>query len=328
MVDCHGQAGARLAPILSLLAFGLPVLALGSSLGGIDLEAALGAELVTAGTAILLLHARHFWPRSGPASRNRPCSCRTRLSASGGILPFPELRGSTRDLPATIPELVLYLSNPFCATFAPRSCRSAWALSASRPSSSSSRSSFRSFSFAWRAGGCGRRSFPRPAGRGDREQARRPARLVDYIPGPSLDSQPRALARMASQAAVALDRPVLDRLRHHLHTREPLHSGLFYHVWGHDLLSSGIHVVAARVNAWEVSIGLLLLSVSAATSLAEERDRGGLDVIMATPLETREIVWGKWWGTFAMVPRLAILPIWVTCAPGQRWSPMVFSDWS
>ena len=71
-------------------------------------------------------------------------------------------------------------------------------------------------------------------------------------------------------------------------------------------------MIAARVNAWEVSIGLLLLSVSAATSLAEERDRGSLDVIMTTPLETREIVWGKWWGTFAMVPRLAILPIWVS----------------
>ena len=33
---------------------------------------------------------------------------------------------------------------------------------------------------------------------------------------------------------------------------------------------------------------------------------------MTTPLTTREIVWGKWWGTFAMVPRLAILPIWVS----------------
>src|SRR5262249_22641873 len=46
-----GKLGARLAPVLSLLACGLPVLALGSFLGGIDLEAALGAELATAGTA-------------------------------------------------------------------------------------------------------------------------------------------------------------------------------------------------------------------------------------------------------------------------------------
>ena len=48
-----GKLGARLAPVLSLLAIGLPVLAVGSFLGGIDLEAAVGAELVTAGTAVL-----------------------------------------------------------------------------------------------------------------------------------------------------------------------------------------------------------------------------------------------------------------------------------
>src|SRR3954451_8927345 len=69
--------------------------------------------------------------------------------------------------------------------------------------------------------------------------------------------------------------------------------------------------MAAQVNAWGGAIGLLLLSVSAAMTLAEERDRGSLDIIMATPLPTSTIVWGKWWGTFAMVPRLAILPIWV-----------------
>ena len=85
-----------------------------------------------------------------------------------------------------------------------------------------------------------------------------------------------------------------------------------YYVWGHTMDRRGMHIIAAHVNAWEVSIGLLLLSISAATSLAEERDRGSLDVIMTTPLTTREIVWGKWWGTFAMVPRLAILPIWVS----------------
>src|SRR3954451_19079348 len=70
--------------------------------------------------------------------------------------------------------------------------------------------------------------------------------------------------------------------------------------------------MAAQVNAWGGAIGLLLLSVSAAMTLAEERDRGSLDIIMATPLPTSTIVWGKWWGTFAMVPRLAILPIWVS----------------
>jgi hypothetical protein len=31
-------------------------------------------------------------------------------------------------------------------------------------------------------------------------------------------------------------------------------------------------------------------------------------------LPSRTILWGKWWGTFAMVPRLSILPIWVCIA--------------
>jgi ABC-type transport system involved in multi-copper enzyme maturation permease subunit len=63
------------------------------------------------------------------------------------------------------------------------------------------------------------------------------------------------------------------------------------------------------VNALQVSIGLLFLSVIAATSMAEERVRGSLDVLLTTPLETREIVLGKWLGTYRLVPPLAILPV-------------------
>src|SRR5262249_15116590 len=40
----------------------------------------------------------------------------------------------------------------------------------------------------------------------------------------------------------------------------------------------------------------------------EERQRGSLDVLLATPLSTRSIVLGKWWGTFRLVPLLAICP--------------------
>jgi hypothetical protein len=67
-------------------------------------------------------------------------------------------------------------------------------------------------------------------------------------------------------------------------------------------------VVGAYVNAIQVFVGLLLLSVTAATSLAEERIRGGLDVVMATPLSAGQIVLGKWLGTFRKVPPLVVLP--------------------
>jgi ABC-type transport system involved in multi-copper enzyme maturation permease subunit len=68
-------------------------------------------------------------------------------------------------------------------------------------------------------------------------------------------------------------------------------------------------------------VGLLLLSVSAATSLAEERVRGSLDVLMTTPLSTRQIVLGKWLGSFRRVPLLAVLPVLVLffgSGPGVR----------
>jgi ABC-type transport system involved in multi-copper enzyme maturation permease subunit len=54
----------------------------------------------------------------------------------------------------------------------------------------------------------------------------------------------------------------------------------------------------AIMSMFQVALGLLLLSVGAATSLAEERVRGSLDVLLCTPLSTHSILAGKWWGSF------------------------------
>jgi ABC-type transport system involved in multi-copper enzyme maturation permease subunit len=54
--------------------------------------------------------------------------------------------------------------------------------------------------------------------------------------------------------------------------------------------------------------GLLMLSVVAPTSMSEERQRGSLDVLVTTPLSTPAILLAKWWGTFRLVPLLAIGP--------------------
>jgi hypothetical protein len=71
----------------------------------------------------------------------------------------------------------------------------------------------------------------------------------------------------------------------------------------------------AWVNGLQVSIGLLLLSVAATTSLGEERAHGSLDLLLITPLSTRQIVMGKWLGAYRMVPLLAIMPaILIGCA--------------
>ena len=146
---------------------------------------------------------------------------------------------------------------------------------------------------------------------------------MDYIPGPSLDANPvlwrewhrkrpsRWTGRFWTAYAIVSTLASLYVL------------GFYYHVWGHDLISSGIHVVAAKVNAWEVSIGLLLLSVSAATSLAEERDRGSLDVIMATPLDDPRDRLGQVVGYVRDGPSAGD-PADLGLGRARRWSPMAF----
>jgi ABC-type transport system involved in multi-copper enzyme maturation permease subunit len=89
--------------------------------------------------------------------------------------------------------------------------------------------------------------------------------------------------------------------------------------------ASGPSATAAWVNGLQVAVGMLILSVSAATSMAEERVRGSLDVLMSTPLTTREIVLGKWLGSFRVVPALAVLPALVilgSAIPQRRWPSM------
>ena len=73
-----------------------------------------------------------------------------------------------------------------------------------------------------------------------------------------------------------------------------------------DHLEDGIQLTLI-FNCLEVGLGLLLVSLSAPTALAEERVRGSLDVLLTTPLTTRSIVSGKWWAMYRVVPRLVIL---------------------
>ena len=79
--------------------------------------------------------------------------------------------------------------------------------------------------------------------------------------------------------------------------------------------------MAAFVNAFTFSVGLALVSITSVTSLQEERARGSLDVLMTTPLPTRSIVWGKWWGAYRAVPLLMILPLLLGAVTAATRSP-------
>jgi ABC-type transport system involved in multi-copper enzyme maturation permease subunit len=72
--------------------------------------------------------------------------------------------------------------------------------------------------------------------------------------------------------------------------------------------SRGNQEMIAVMSMIQVSLGLLFLSVSAATSLAEERMRGSLDVLLCTPLSTGSILVGKWWGAFLQAAHVLVWP--------------------
>ncbi len=77
--------------------------------------------------------------------------------------------------------------------------------------------------------------------------------------------------------------------------------------YGVDTTAGGSGLLAGAVG-FQFAFGLLLLCILAPTSLAEERTRDSLDVLLTTPLSTREIVWGKWLGTYRTVFLMTILP--------------------
>ena len=65
---------------------------------------------------------------------------------------------------------------------------------------------------------------------------------------------------------------------------------------------------ATIVSALQVAIGLLLVSVAAVTTLADDRSRNNMEVLLTTPLSSRSILWAKWLGAYRTIPFLAILP--------------------
>jgi hypothetical protein len=84
--------------------------------------------------------------------------------------------------------------------------------------------------------------------------------------------------------------------------------------WGaYDIITEG--VVLRGPSALDLGLvlqlllGMLLLSASAPTALAEERVRGSLDLLLATPLTTGSILAAKWWGMYRRVFVLALLPL-------------------
>jgi hypothetical protein len=96
-----------------------------------------------------------------------------------------------------------------------------------------------------------------------------------------------------------------------------------------DAMHNGIgQVLLEEMSLLAVTFGLLILSATAPTSLTEERVRGSLDVLLATPLPTHAIVLGKWWANYRRALPLVVLPaltglfVGAACPDRPLWAPL------
>jgi ABC-type transport system involved in multi-copper enzyme maturation permease subunit len=302
-----GKLGVRLIPVLGLIVCLLPLSALTSLLGGIDPVALLGSFLTAVGCAVLgcsLAMALSVWGR-----KTHEVLMVTYLLLivwlSSPFLVMLLAYASAGPMPASVVidfRDWFELTNPFGLVYGRSNSRgkvgmtnflgfllSCLSVSALLVALAAYRVRAVALKQAGRASAPRRRrfalGFSQPA-------------WLPRLPGPSLDGNPvlwREWQRFRPSRFL--------RVAWFLYTA----MGLI----GVVTTLKAAHMRGVAVAIWatfQVAIGLLLLSVSAATSLAEERTRGSLDILLSTPLSTLSILAGKWWGAFRLAPHVILWP--------------------
>jgi ABC-type transport system involved in multi-copper enzyme maturation permease subunit len=289
-----GKLASRLVTILGIVACGLPVLAILTSLGGVDPVAIVAGSMVIVAMAVLgvsLALTFSVWA-------TRPHEALMATYATYAIWLLAVLAWHETARGSWIPG-ALYVTNPFWLLFV----ASNWnggalplleclvflvgCLAISRMLAVVSTRRIRAVTL---------------------RQAGRPAR----------NAPPRRRLRLSLLGRKGASPTLLDRdpvFWRELHRRQP--SGWGRAIWRLYAVVSMIFTmlaifanrdIAPGTCGFMVSIGLLMVSVTSATSLAEERAHGSLDVLMTTPLSSRAIVLGKWWASFRTIPKLSVLP--------------------
>jgi ABC-type transport system involved in multi-copper enzyme maturation permease subunit len=296
-----GKLAARLLPVLGLVGCALPVLALLTLLGGVDPDALFGATLVTIGVALLGCSlALAFSLRAG---RTHEALLGTYVAWGLWLLGPTMITGLDAATGWSIPQPPRTI-DPFYLALAPYWWPGlvGWGDFVA----------FLGGAAALSAALAGLAVFRlRPVCTRERTRI---ARRGPTVLGRRMPALATRLARASRGLAPSLDsNPVLWREWHRNRPSRLARIVVALYIalaatFSAIAIGSASGWASAFVNAMQVSIGLLLLSVTSATALAEERARGSLDVLLATPLSTRQIVVGKWLGSYRRIPPLAILP--------------------
>jgi ABC-type transport system involved in multi-copper enzyme maturation permease subunit len=299
-----GKLAARLVPVAGMLLCIMPIPALGTLIGGIDPQMFAGAMMVALGVAATgstVALACSTW-----GTKTHEVLLSTYAAWAIWLLALPIWSGFRLVMGRSMPPPAwLYKVNPVWLVGAPY----VWPDSVSLVD----QALFLGVSLLVSSGLTAlsatqlRRVIAREGSRGRfRRRSMVAARILEGLrrlaPGPSLDANPVLWREWHRQRPSGWARAVWS-----LYALMTI--GLSSTLIAINLNANVVRTVVASIgNGFQAGIGLLLLSVAAATVLAEERVRGNLEILMATPLPTRSIVWGKWWGTYRGVPLLAICP--------------------
>ncbi len=311
-----GKLAARLVPVLNLIACALPVAALGTLLGGIDPVALTGAILIAAAVAILgcsLALMLSVW-----MSKAHEVMIVVFAIWVLWLLALPICELST---PGWWAPDWLKVSNPFWLTLAPYNVPGKTSML--EPIGFLVASLLASGGLAVLSVARLRPVYLHQANRvpkavKDSRAAAWFRHQVRWWPGPSLDKNPvlwREWHRNRPSKVIRIVWLLYIVLTSIISLK------MIWELSSVQLDLTRVSEMAALLNAFQVTIGLLLVSASAGTVLSEERVRGSLDVLLSTPLTTRSIVWGKWWGAFRRVPWLAFWPTLVAYAMLPRNPP-------
>jgi ABC-type Na+ efflux pump permease subunit len=300
-----GKLAARLAPIGGMIVCGVPVAALGTLLGGVEFQAIAGLFVVSLSLALLgcvLALTISVW-----AAKTHEVLLAVYVIESVWLLSLPIWYDLSITKRLVAPPGWFEKANPYMLVFAPYA----------QPGF------VRSLDYAAFAGGVLavstvlaivsiatlRHVLIARSSRGQKTPRRLPdwKPLFPSWPGPTLDGNPMLWREWH------YSRP--SRLAWWLWMGMLVLTWLLV-IWGtHEATREGIGAGGPNGMAFGFILvlffGLLMLSAMAPTALAEERARGSLDVLLTTPLPTREIVIAKWWGVYRKALVLAPLPLYV-----------------
>ena len=314
-----GKLAARLLPVLGLVACSWPVLALSSLLGGIDPRAVTLAFAIILAVALLgcsMAMALSVWARK---PHEVVLVVTTFWALVLLIWPIWFALGRTR-LVGTPADWSL-LANPYYLAFAPYAAPGQfdfWDYLAFFAATLGAAVALAVLAI-WRM-----RPVARRGGIESRKR-RRPGwfgRLARRLPGPTLDGNP-VLWREWHRSRPSRWARILGVLMGGLTGAACAVGAVSALIEGLDERAAGvpIELIVGVVRVWPVGLivgvggailqlifGLLMLAAAAPTSMAEERQRGSLDLLAATTLSTSAIVVGKWLGALRQVAPVAIGP--------------------